>query len=457
MPDLSCSQLFLDDTWIDDCLRVERVWHPARKYPEPVLVAEHPWEWNCPVAYGTVLRRDGRFQMWYAGWTRHHPAVICYAESADGVHWEKPSLGLLEVDGTKTNNVVLVSDDPGGASVIDDISVIDDPDDTAWPLKALYWDGYCGNGGREPFGIYVARSRDGIRWEKLGKVLPGWGDRFNALSTRHDGTYVLYGRAPEMHTSRRGRIVYRTTSDDLLHWSQPELVMTPDADDPVNLEFYSASVFPYGDLLMAGIERMHMTPDKLDVEIAWSRDGHRWQRSGRRPSFIEWGVPGRWDSTWINLTSNAPIVVDNHLWFYYSGRSGAHNSPFPHNHGAIGLATLRADGFCSLRAAEQQGWILTPPLTWPGGDLQVNVDTRRYISGHPRNILSGELAVDILTAERVPVEGYAAQDMESIRQNTIGGCVPVTWRDRSLDALAGTDIRLRFNLRDAHLFAFKAG
>ena len=35
----------------------------------------------------------------------------CYAESTDGIHWEKPDLGLYEVMGTKKNNVVLAYKD----------------------------------------------------------------------------------------------------------------------------------------------------------------------------------------------------------------------------------------------------------------------------------------------------------------------------------------------------------
>ena len=29
-----------------------------------------------------------------------------YAESADGIHWEKPDLGLFEVNGSTANNLV---------------------------------------------------------------------------------------------------------------------------------------------------------------------------------------------------------------------------------------------------------------------------------------------------------------------------------------------------------------
>ena len=85
---------------------------------------------------------------------------------------------------------------------------------------------------------------------------------------------------------------------------------------------------------------------------------------------------------WLNLPTNPPIVNYNQLWFYYSGRAGGHGAQFPEAYGAIGLATLRIDGFCSMYGGEQAGAILTKPVTWPGGELMVNADPRRDISGH---------------------------------------------------------------------------
>ena len=35
-----------------------------------------------------------------------HREVTCYAESRDGIHWEKPKLGLFEFNGSNENNIV---------------------------------------------------------------------------------------------------------------------------------------------------------------------------------------------------------------------------------------------------------------------------------------------------------------------------------------------------------------
>jgi hypothetical protein len=445
--------LFLDDTWMADSAFLTRTWHAPRKYPEPVLRAEPAAGGACPILFGSVLFRGGRFHMWYLAWSRQPRPYACYAVSDDGVHWEKPDLSLFGSGSGLPPNAFLRSEDPTG--LIDDLTVIDDPADAEWPLKMLYYDMLSAH---KEGGIFAARSRDGNRWEKMapGKVL-NWGDRFNALPVRRDGRFVVFGRARV--SNPKGRVVWRSESDDLLGWSKPELVMTRDAEDPPDREIYSLVPFSYPGLLLGGIERMEMAPDKLDTELAWSRDGGRtWSRPRTRPPFLARGAAGAFDDTWINLSANDPIRRDNHLWFYYSGRSGAHNVPYPLNHGGIGLALLRADGFASLRAGEREGWLLTPPFAWPGGDLLVNADTRRDLESHPA-YAHGQLLAEVLDAEGRPIEGFAKADAIPYTGNTAMGkelYIKPGWKSgKSLSELAGRTIKLRLFLRDAHLYGVR--
>jgi hypothetical protein len=452
MPDHS--RLFLDDTWIADSAFLTRTWHAPRKYPEPVLQANPAGSDASPVLYGSVLFRDGRFHMWYLNWSRKPRPFACYAVSEDGVHWEKPALGLFAADSGLPPNAFLRSAHAGG--LIDDLTVIDDPADPEWPLRILYYDML---GAHREGGIFAARSKDGLRWESLaaGKVL-NWGDRFNALPVRQNGTFAVFGRARVPQT--KGRSVWRAESDDLLHWSEPEQVLTRDLEDPPDLEIYSLVPFAYEGLLLGGIERMEMAPDKLDTELAWSRDaGRTWSRPRTRPAFLPRGAARSFDDTWTALSASQPIRRDGYLWFYYSGRSGAHNAPYPLNHGGIGLALLRADGFASLRAGEREGWILTPPFVWPGGDLAVNADMRRDLEAHPA-YAHGQLVAEALDAEGNAIAGFSRIESTPFAGNSIAGkeaFVRLGWEGgRSLNALAGRTIRLRFFLRDGHLYSFKS-
>ncbi|NOY80892.1 MAG: hypothetical protein GXP31_07780 [Kiritimatiellaeota bacterium] len=448
-------RLVLDDDHLEDSAFVTRTWHQPQRFDEPVLRPEHPWERWCPVLFGTVLRREDRWQMWYCAWTRRCPPRVCYAESRDGVAWEKPELGLLPFQGNTHTNIILQSRSETG--LIDDLTVIEDARDRNWPLKMLFFD--TGGAGVER-GIYAARSADGIRWELMSEQpVLRWGDRFNAVPQRLDGRFVVFGRTRNMPDMGKGRCVFRTESETLLEWSPPELVLARDAEDPPDMEIYSVTAFPWHGMLLGAIERMHMAPDRLDPELVWSRDaGRNWRRSRTRPAFIPLAPSPSWQDTWINLSASPPISADGQLRFYYSGRGGAHMSPYPLNQGAIGLAVLRPDGFCSMRAGQRPGWIVTRPETWHGGDLAVNADPRLDDRSHPA-YCHGEMRVEVRTPDGSVVPGYSMSDCNPLRSNTIQepNCSrTVRWGERSADALAGREITFRFELREAHLYSWHA-
>ena len=449
------SQLLIDDTWIADGTKVGRVFHQARKYPDPILVADKPWERFCPVIYGTVLDAGDRLRIWYKTRTFDSVHKICYAESVDGITWEKPDLGLIEYEGSKDNNISIQH--PEGI-MIDGVGIIEDPEDAEWPFKAVFWQA----GPKR--GMCVIRSKDGLAWDwNPGLVLPDWGDRNNCMSRKDNGKYVILGRSPGLTKKYGVRIVARTESEDLVHWSEPTLILKPDTEDDAGLQFYSAVAFRYESLYLGFIERMHVCPDLLDTELIYSHDGWDWRRTRPRPRFIEWGSPRRWDDTWLFVGTNAPIRRTGQLWFYYSGRSSAHGAAYPENHGALGLALLRTDGFASMQAKEKEGWIETPPMRWPGGDLEVNVDCRRDLTQH-YSTCSGELRVEVRGPSGRTLKGYSAEDCAIVRRNTASrklgsdSHVPVFWQDgkRSMNRHQGKAVRLVFHMRDAHLYSFRA-
>lgn len=62
--------------------------HFEREGDSPVLVPETEFEKDS-VMNPFVMFENGKFRMWYAAGETYEPNVICYAESVDGVHWEK--------------------------------------------------------------------------------------------------------------------------------------------------------------------------------------------------------------------------------------------------------------------------------------------------------------------------------------------------------------------------------
>jgi hypothetical protein len=212
--------------------------------------------------------------------------------------------------------------------------------------------------------------------------------------------------------------------------------------------------------MLGGLERMHMSPDQLDVELVWSHDGGcKWQRAPTRPAFLSPSDgPRRWDDTRVTLPANAPIRRHGRLWFYYSGGSSAHAGSFPLNHGAIGLALLRVDGFASLHAGERTGLVVTKPMLWPQAELHINVDPRRDLAAHP-GFCSGELRVEVRDESNRALDGFSWDDCTPFTGNTVAAensTSPTVWRNKSARTIAGQIIRLAFRFRDAHLYSFRA-
>ena len=90
--------------------------HPVPR--EVVIVHDKPWEGSM-CDYHTIFRDGDRFRMYYTtsdvtvqpdGVHETHPLFCAYAESKDGIHWEKPNLGLFEFNGSKENSIVWMGD-----------------------------------------------------------------------------------------------------------------------------------------------------------------------------------------------------------------------------------------------------------------------------------------------------------------------------------------------------------
>ena len=99
-------QLFLDRQLIDEMRGAEFELHrPVLR--EEVLRYDKPWEGDT--SWHPIVIRDGeRFRMWYRVSAGNHDGVAqtAYAESRDGIRWERPSLGLVESKGSTDNNLV---------------------------------------------------------------------------------------------------------------------------------------------------------------------------------------------------------------------------------------------------------------------------------------------------------------------------------------------------------------
>ena len=83
-----------------------------------VLECDRPWEDFRLTSYFRVVQDGDLCRMYYScfskdqwhtpeAWDEH--AYLCYAQSRDGIRWEKPSLGIVEFEGSRENNIILRS------------------------------------------------------------------------------------------------------------------------------------------------------------------------------------------------------------------------------------------------------------------------------------------------------------------------------------------------------------
>jgi hypothetical protein len=292
-------RLFLDAMVVETQHGLTQVFHAAEKYPgNPVIRRDKPWEGTStypgPYLYGTVFWDEGRLRMWYHA---HCGSFYfnCYAESKDGISWEKPNLGLREFKGSKENNLFLtVADDPDekprfkGGSQCHIPSVIKKP----WekdPAKRYVL--YCYS--TDYRWARAAFSPDGLRWtfvpETAQKGLYSSGDVNNFFYDPYKKRYV----ATYKSSNRRGRAAGFAVSNDGLNWTKPVEgpVFVADDLDPDATQIYGMPVFPYQGMYI-GLpwiynsrwfkygkytdQRMYEvekdSPCTMDVQMAWGWD-----------------------------------------------------------------------------------------------------------------------------------------------------------------------------------------
>lgn len=464
-------QLFLDDYLVESSTNVERVIHPAQKYDgNPVLWPSEPWEPGLAVLYGSVVRDQGKYKMWYKS-----GMGVGYAESSDGIKWVKPRLDLLKIDDQKTNLLFVKREEFKGPEELptfwEPFGVHRDDDDP--DPSRRYKMGFLSiirpyeGPRRDPFhptdrrGLGVAGSPDGIHWKLINafatEAICDGDTHWMFDSTR--GTYVLYGRTkktlPEVEVAwskydwyeqyHSGRAVARLESADFLSWDFTEpasapVVLTADIEDEPVTEIYSMMVLPYESLYIGLVQIFHARPEAcyLDVQLAVSHDSLNFTRVGDRVPFIPVGPIGSWDRFNLSLANNPPIQVGDELRFYYGGRTYRH-TPYKGRdtgpaRGGIGFATVELDRFVSLQASFGGGEILTRPLKLAGRDLHINARSD-----------FGEVLV-----EAFDLAGNSIAGSKPVRSDGLD--IVVDWERGGLEGLE-EPVVLRFGLRNACLFA----
>ena len=109
---------------------------------------------------------------------------------------------------------------------------------------------------------------------------------------------------------------------------------------------------------------------------------------------------------------------------------------------AIGLATLRLDGFASMNASFDGGSVTTRPFLLAGDELRVNVKSDY-----------GKLVAELLDLEGKAIPGFASGDCVEILKDAVSA--PINWRgEQDLRKVRGKPVSIRFSLENARLYAY---
>ena len=505
----SDKQLFLDEMFFASARGVELIVNSPTDGGTCVQ-ADQPWESASSCDWCVVVpdEQAGDIKMYYEArsWRPDSPegmprvrCGMCCAISTDGIHWEKPELGIFEFEGSKANNIVLIGDPDDESRHYEQMGsiLIDERDAPERRYKMLFC---CTD-----YKMRAAYSPDGLHWTVANNWKPvseqGADSGNIVLWDESVGRWVGYYRLWD--ATRR---VARVETDDFEHWPDrtvDDIVLAPDELDSYDkaldgpfyqcgeridkgqkgqrfdpnapldqftwvsdnmdyvdgVDFYNqpVTIYPYaGRAYVMPFTAYYHKPNLLELQLAVSRDGVHWQRPGDRQPWVR--MP--FDDEGVHIMYCGPGIVrdGSQIYHYHSYMNRWHASSRPGqyeiardpaNCGSIRRAVLRLDGHMSVDAGNLEGGFVTPPLVHSGKRLELNVDTSA----------SGWVTVELVDVHGRAIwgyrlEGYTLQECDRIVANSTHHTV--TWNGNAdVSSLAGKPIRMHVRMRNAKLYAFQ--
>lgn len=428
--------------------------------------------------YTTILKDGDLFRMYYRGydstlktetdWTK---SITCYAESRDGIHWTKPALGIVEINGSKQNNAILPV---GGAfcPFLDNRPGVPPSERYKANMEARNQR----KEGKDGLVGYV--SGDGIHWKLISNepivesTLDNHFDSQNVMFwSEVEQKYLLYARHTEGGLGEgtlatvvgKKRATARATSSDFLHWSDPVLMTYSDTGSTVpSQHLYTNQTTPYfraphiyislpGRLQQGRRALSDKQGEALGVHhggggfkdiadgvLLTSRSGTTHYDFTFRESFVR---PGIGNSNWTsrnNYPALGVVPTGPHEMSIYVQRNYGQKSAY------LERMTLRTDGFASVNAPYDSGEFVTKAITFTGKNLVIN-----YAAS-----AAGGIQVEIQNEKGRPISGYTLEECSEIIGDEMDRIV--MWENGDdVSELAGKPVRLKFQMKDADLFSIQ--
>ena len=350
---------------------IEIAVQPAQK-SDPLVLPDRPWE-KQGIGYtsGTYFR-NGKYVMHYSSYM----GFQCVAESADGFHWSKPELGLIEFAGSRKNNIIYQG--PGASGhIFEDPSatpderfklvgmtgglydrlldkdgnpiLMGDEFSKNFELQETLKEKFHGKWGQLKGFLVGAVSADGLHWKDIRKpLLAEFCDGDNIV--RYDPALRKYVGYLRFHVAGR-RCVGRSETEDFRNFKPEAVVLQADALDPPDTSIYHHAYTRYpgrDDLHLMFPSMFHQARDGMDIQLAVSHDGLNWVRPDRTNPIIANGPPGSDDGGCIYVGPGLLELPDGRWAATYWGTHGLHNvydsDPVPQG------ASVRYDPLCDVEA-----------------------------------------------------------------------------------------------------------
>ncbi|MFT7638867.1 MAG: hypothetical protein ACI9G1_000592 [Pirellulaceae bacterium] len=461
--------LLLDSRWVEHVKGAELIVGAATKHPSnPLMVEDQGWEPRWDDMHPSLVNdQTGSWKLWYnpfiydrpyrhpdvkpnslIAWpprfrypaaTRPRHTGLCFAESTDGLNWERPNLNLYDFKGSTSNNII--ARDLLGTHVS-----YDEHDKDPLRRYKLLAGRSQNNWLTLPDGRVTAGfSPDGVHWSWLDVQkfsVPNDSTLFPAgqLHWIWDQTSLQY-IAYLLGEQDADRYATRMTSPDFLRWSPLQKV---NIDPPMSL--HKIVPFRYGSTWLAIVHGQHAALDfplqspfwaastKNGVvwpELAYSKDGLNWQRLGNGRAIIPLGVEQSIDDRVI-LCAN-PIVANDRIRLYYCG-SDDRLRDWRHGHWC--LAELGLHRWAGWQAKTNMAKLTTSTVPWTG-QIHVTAD----IAQHGR--------IEVIV-ESIDESGVIKQvNRTEIRDTCTDLPLPKTSPESP-----GQSVRLRFILNQSTIYAF---
>jgi hypothetical protein len=391
----------------------------------PLLEPDRPWEEGAGVALTTVIKDGGIYRGWFTRCvTSGDPPGMkhyCYFESSDGLSWKRPNLGLVEVNGSRANNIIDIPDRPIDGSIFIDPSA---PPAERYKLLAhtvfpgeickAYarrrpkdWDPMVtpkADGGGH--GLFGAVSPDGLHWTKLREplVLEFTDTQVIAYYDQALRKYVAYTRTWVGGSTGR-RSIGRSETSDYRNFPLHETILEPGPELlPSDTLYYNGKTTmpgaPDHHLLFPTI--WHTAHDSTSVALASSHDGKLWHSLADSPVFST-GPFGAFDGGVLFAHPNLVELPDGRFALPYTGFSVPHKYPRKLWKFAPGYAIWPKGRLVALEARER-GEFTTAGIVPRGRTARINALTRR----------GGSISVEAAELDGKPLPGHSFADARPI-------------------------------------------